>query len=151
MSIREQIKQSKNNALRSGNKKEKNVAQSILSQIDDYIIDNGLPRQIYPDDISEKVIKKYHKSIGKALKTIEDNGKGDCELADDYRFELEYCKKFLPNLLSDSQVKDIVIKELNKNNIKHLGQAVGHIMKNYKGLDGNVVKNIVKEVFNEPI
>ena len=68
MSIREQIKKSKNNALRLGNKREKNVAQSILSRIDDYIIDNNMPRQTYPDQISQTVIDKYFKSIKKAFK-----------------------------------------------------------------------------------
>jgi uncharacterized protein YqeY len=149
MSIREQIKQSKNNALRSGNKREKNVAQSILSQIDDYIIDNGLPRQTYPDDISKKVVDKYYKGIKKALKAIENGGRGDSDLAEDYRYELDYCRKFLPNTLSDKQVKDIIIKEVNDNNLTNIGQTIGHIMKKYKGLDGSVVKDMVKEVLNK--
>ena len=89
------------------------------------------------------------KVLKKRLKAIEDGGRGDSELANDYRYELDYCRKFMPNSLSNKQIKDIVIKEVNDNNLTNIGQTIGHIMKNYKGLDGSVVKDVVREVLNK--
>ena len=71
------------------------------------------------------------------------------EQADGLRCEVEYCAQFLPQGLSEDEVRAAVRKakaDLGTTDPKMAGRVVGAVMKEHKGrVDAGLVKRIVDE------
>ena len=93
-----------------------------------------------------KIIQKLAKQREEAATIYEQNNRQD--LADNERNELEVLNSFLPKMLTESEVEEIVTKtvaDLGATSMKDMGKVMGFINKTYAGqVDGSMVSRIVK-------
>ena len=93
-----------------------------------------------------KIIQKLAKQREEAATIYEQNNRQD--LADNERNELEVLNSFLPKMLTESEVDEIVTKtvaDLGATSMKDMGKVMGFINKTYAGqVDGSMVSRIVK-------
>ena len=93
-----------------------------------------------------KMIQKLTKQREESISIYKENNRAD--LADAEEKELAVLKEFLPKMLSESEIEDIVskvISDLGASSMKDMGRVMGYINKSYAGqVDGSVVSKIVK-------
>lgn len=93
-----------------------------------------------------KIIQKLAKQREEAATIYEQNKRPD--LADVERKEQEVLNTYLPKMLTESEVEEIVAKtiaDLGATSIRDMGKVMGFINKTYVGqVDGSMVSRIVK-------
>jgi uncharacterized protein YqeY len=95
------------------------------------------------------VIAAYKKSMAKAKLEFEKLGERGQEKAAELQFEIDFCAAYLPEPLSEQQVREAVraaIAELGASGPKMTGRVMGAVMKKHKGLvEAPMVKRLVGE------
>lgn len=98
----------------------------------------------------QKILRKEVKKIKDSIEQFEKMGRQD--LVEKEELQLEVLNSYLPELLSEDDVKKIVeskIKELGASSMKDMGKVMGVVMKELDGkTDGNTVKTIVQELLS---
>lgn len=93
-----------------------------------------------------KIIQKLSKQRDEAATIYEENKRPD--LAAIERKEQEVLNTYLPKMLTESEVEEIVAKtiaDLGATSMKDMGKVMGFINKTYAGqVDGSMVSRIVK-------
>lgn len=93
-----------------------------------------------------KVLQKMAKERRELVELYKQNNRID--LSDKEAKELEVISEYLPKMLSEDELKNIVentITELSATSIKDMGKVMGYINKKYAGqIDGSVLSNLVK-------
>ena len=93
-----------------------------------------------------KIIQKLSKQREEAATIYEQNNRLD--LAEGERRELVVLNTYLPKMLTESEVEEIVAKtiaDLGATSMKDMGKVMGFINKTYAGqVDGSMVSRIVK-------
>ena len=93
-----------------------------------------------------KIIQKLAKQREEAATIYEENKRPD--LAEGERKELDVLDTYLPKMLTESEVEEIVAKtiaDLGATSMKDMGKVMGFINKTYAGqVDGSMVSRIVK-------
>ena len=93
-----------------------------------------------------KIIQKLSKQRDEAATIYEENKRPD--LAESERKEQDVLNTYLPKMLTESEVEEIVAKtitDLGATSMKDMGKVMGFINKTYAGqVDGSVVSRIVK-------
>ena len=93
-----------------------------------------------------KIIQKLAKQREEAATIYEENKRPD--LAEGERKELEVLNTYLPKMLTESEVEEIVAKtiaDLGATSMRDMGKVMGFINKTYAGqVDGSMVSRIVK-------
>jgi len=97
------------------------------------------------------VVQHQAKQRKEAIEAYEKGGRE--ELAAKERQELEILNKFLPQQLSEEEVKKIVLEVvagLSDDDKKNFGKIMGSAMTRLKGqTEGNIVSKVVKEILAE--
>ncbi|PAU92721.1 glutamyl-tRNA amidotransferase [Aliifodinibius salipaludis] len=98
----------------------------------------------------EQTIEVLMKAVKQRKESIEQFEKGDRnDLADAEKDEVEIINSYLPEMLSEEEVRDIAkekIEELGAEDISDMGQVMGVLMQELKGkAEGSVVSKVVKE------
>lgn len=129
----------------------KNYIRNIKSRLSEFQVANGLDRTKNPSDEEMiSVISSQVKSLEKAISQFEKGGQIEGGLIDEYKLEIVYLKRFLPDESELSTNIESLVDEAIEQCGKNVGQVMGYIMKNHKGLDGKLVKTIVlKRIENE--
>jgi len=162
MSLKEKIQQDILNSL----KEKKELEVSVLRQLSAavlnkekekrYKISKEKPQmlgeelekesQLKDEEILEVIIfetKKRRESID-----LFEKGKR-VDLADKEKRELEILQKYLPEQISEAELKKIILEAINKTGakgIKDMGKVMAELMLKIKGkADGSLVSKIVKE------
>ncbi len=94
-----------------------------------------------------QILGKYAKSLKETIVIAEQNAKAD--VVEQTKKELAIVKEFLPEELSEEQVKakvQEIIASLGSVTIKDMGRIMKECMTKVQGVDGNVVKKIVGEL-----
>jgi len=93
-----------------------------------------------------KIIQKLAKQREESISIYKQNNRQD--LVDVESRELVVLNEFLPKMLSESEVEEIVAKtiaDLSATSMKDMGKVMGFINKTYTGqVDGSMVSRIVK-------
>lgn len=93
-----------------------------------------------------KIIQKLAKQRNESAEIYEQNERP--ELAENERRELDVLNEYLPKMLTEQEIENVVAKtivDLNVSSIKDMGRVMGYINKTYTGqVDGSVVSRIVK-------
>ena len=93
-----------------------------------------------------KIIQKLSKQRDEAATIYEENKRPD--LAESERKEQDVLNTYLPKMLTESEVEEIVAKtiaDLGATSMKDMGKVMWFINKTYAGqVDGSVVSRIVK-------
>jgi len=99
----------------------------------------------------EKILRKEVKKIEDSISQFTQMGRTD--LVEKETSQLEIIKKYLPELMSEEDIKVIInnkIKELNISGMDDMGKLMGAVMKETAGkADGNTVKNLVTQILTK--
>jgi uncharacterized protein len=110
--------------------------------------------EVRPNAITEQdvlsVIKKMAKQRKDSISEYEKAGRQD--LADKEKFELTVIEQYLPQQMSEEQVKQIVeqvVAEKNAADIKQMGAVIKEVMARTAGqADGKMISELVKAKLN---
>jgi len=107
------------------------------------------PNEILSDEESLNVIRKQVKQRKDSIEQFEKGNRQD--LADSERAELVFLEVYLPQMMSEEEIKGIAEAkkaELGITDKAKLGMLVGAVMKELKGkADGGDVKKVVEQLF----
>ncbi len=130
------------------------VLRMLLSAIKYYEIQKAVPagRQggVGYEATEEDVMSAIQKEAKQRRDSIEEFKKaGRQELADKEQKELELLQKYLPEQLSEEEIKKLVeeaISATGASSMSDMGKLMGNLMPKIKGkADGNLVSKIVRE------
>lgn len=137
----EKINQDVKNALKSGD----TICRSVLSMLKSSILNEAIAKKKKDeglnDDETISVIAREIKKTKEEISFLESNP----ELKEQRQKELEILGKYMPEQMSDDDIRKI-IKEIIKSGIIDTGAIMGQAMAKLKGkADGQVVRKIVEE------
>jgi hypothetical protein len=118
----------------------------LLSAIQYFEISKGKEYEASEQDIAQ-LISKEAKKRREAIELYKQGNRND--LAGKEESELEILKTYLPEQLSENDIRSIVeevIKETNASSPQDMGKVMGMVMGKLKGkADGGLVNKIVQE------
>ena len=145
MSLYNQIQNDMYSAMKSGNKEESNTLRTTLAKLKDKVIEKqqDLNRQ---EEI--KVLQTLVKQRKESIDLYEKGGRS--ELAEAEQKELEILNNYLPKMMDDSDIKNIVksvIDEFGATSMADMGKIMPEVMNRGKGLiDGKSAQKFVQEL-----
>jgi len=149
--VEDKIKQELNQAIKEKNEVVRSTLRMLLA-----VVINKEKEKSYKTskDVSltdEEVMDIISSEAKKRRDSISEFEKGDRQdLADKEKKELEVLQKYLPEQLSEDEVKVLVeeaIKETGVSDVKDMGKVMGALMPKVKGkADGNLVSKVVKDL-----
>jgi hypothetical protein len=145
MSLSEQIRKDMISSLKEGRKAQNQTLKMILATIKNAQLESS--EELKDTDI-EKILRKETKKIEDSINQYTQMGRDD--LVSKEKADLEIINAYLPELMSDDDVKKVVekkIDELGAQDMRDMGRVMGASMKELDGkADGNTVKNIVQQL-----
>ena len=151
MSLKKQIEDNLNEALKAKDKKTYPTLRLIVSAIKDAEIAGRSKGQkdIKDSDIIA-LLKKMIKQRNESCEVYKKAGR--TELLENENREIEVINKFLPNQLSEEETKKIceeTIKSMNATSMKDMGKIMGVLKsKHADSLDFSKVSSILKGLLN---
>lgn len=148
MTIREEMKSELIDAMKSGDKRRRDVIRQIESEVGLVKSAPGFDGEIN-DDVYEVVIGAYRKKMQKALDEYRSLGQGESDLANQLEFEIKYLEQWAPAAMGSIDTKALVDRTIADLGVagdpKAVGTVTGAIMKAFDGLDGRLVNQLVRE------
>lgn len=143
--LRDQIQKQAVEALKSGESKKANALRFLVSLIDKRAL------QLPPGEMSEaeevQVLRKELKNKEEAKAMFAQGGRED--LMTEQEAEIELVKTFLPQEMSEDQIREIV-KKVVADKDSNFGAVMGETMKLVAGqAGGELVSKIVKEELSQ--
>ena len=118
--------------------------RNIIGKLKAQRIDKG---EDLTDQECIQILQSSVKQLKDSIEQYEKGGRDD--LAKVEAFELKLIEKYLPEQLSEEEIRILVqktIKSTGAKSMQDMGWVMGSIMKNLAGaVDGKVVKKIVQE------
>jgi uncharacterized protein YqeY len=135
-------------ALKSGEKEKAGVLRFLISAIKNFQIEKRMQdKQYLPDEDIVLVLKRQVKQRKDSISQYEKGGRK--ELAEKEKAELAILESYLPEQMSENEVRKIVetkMAELGVSDKSGFGRLMGAVMKEVQGkTEGNLVKKIVEE------
>ncbi|MBI2614035.1 MAG: GatB/YqeY domain-containing protein [Candidatus Levybacteria bacterium] len=144
--LQEELKQ----AMLSRDVLKTSVLRLLLSAINYYEIQKGGAGYEATDEDVLSVIQKEAKQRRDSIEEFKKANRS--ELAEKESKELEMLKVYLPQQMSEDQIREIVketIREMGATTVAEMGKVMGSLMPKVKGkADGGIVSKIVKESLN---
>lgn len=151
--LKQKLQEELKNSMLSKNELKTSVLRLLLSAINYYEIQKGGAGYEATDEDVLAVIQKEAKQRRDSIEQFKNAGRQ--ELVDKETKELEILKKYLPEQMSNEEIKKLVIeaiKETNASSIQEMGKVMAALMPKIKGkADGGLVSRIVKEFFSSSI
>jgi uncharacterized protein YqeY len=131
-------------ALKAGEKAKMMGLRNIIGKIKAAQIDKG---ETLTDEESLKILKTAAKQLKESLDQYRKGGRDD--LAEKEAFELTLLEKYLPEQLSEEQIRQTVkniVKNTGSGSMQDMGKVMGATMQELAGsADGKIVQKIVQE------
>jgi hypothetical protein len=146
LSIKQDLADELKAAMRERDRNRIDVIRQINSEIERAVTAPGHDGTA-DDELYTAIITAYAKKMGKALAEFEGYGDRAAEAAAKLRFEVDFLSRWLPESLSEDELKAIVdatVEELGVTGMSAMGQVMGAIMKKHDGLDGTTVNKLVR-------
>lgn len=148
MNLSEKIRKDMLDAVKAKDVVKIDILKMVLASLKNAQIEKG---EELDENEQESILRKEAKKLKDAYQEYVEADRKD--LAQKEKDQLNILEEYLPKLMSDSEIKDFVIKkveELDAQGPKDIGKVMGAVMKELQGkADGTLVNNIVKEVLNE--
>lgn len=142
--LKEKLQQDIKDALKSGDSKKRMVLGMVLSAIKNKEIEK---RSELSDDDVVAVISSEIKKRKDSVEQFEKGGRP--ELAEGEKQEVEMLMAYMPEQMSEADVRNEVkkvISETGAKDMKEMGKVIGAVMAKVKGkADGQLVSRMVKE------
>ena len=147
--LHEQIKKEAQNALKERSASLLKALRNIIAALINEAVARGkTPSGILSDEEVISVITRLAKQRKESIEQFEKGGRK--ELAQEEREELGYLETYLPDMMSEDEVKKVVAAkkvELGITDKSKTGILIGAVMKELKGrADGALVKKVVEEM-----
>ena len=144
--LQEELKQS----MLARNELKTSVLRLLISAINYYEIQKGGAGY---NATKEDILSVIGSQIKQRRDSIEEYNKANRpELADKEQKELEILQTYMPEQMSEEEVKKLVdeaISQTNASTIQDMGKVMGILMPKVKGkADGSLVSNLVKQALN---
>ena len=145
MDLNEKLSEDQKTAMKSGDTLKIGVLRLLRTRIKERAVQK---RDDLSDDEIYKVIISEAKKRQEAIDLFEQGGRGD--LADREKQEIEFLRSYLPPMLSDDEVKALIleaIKEVEAKTPQDLGRVMKVLMPKVTGrTEGSKVNKLVKEL-----
>jgi uncharacterized protein YqeY len=153
MSVEQQLDDTLKQAIRDRDLRTANVVRMLKTRVTERTTARGFHGPV-DDALRTDVIAGYRKQLQKALAEYEKAGERGAHQAEELRFEIAFCERFLPRGLDEPAVRDLVRERIGALAIadaKQIGRLVGDVMKSHKGqVDAADVKRIAEELLGGP-
>lgn len=151
MSLQEQINNEIKEAMKAGEKLRLSVLRDMKSAFTKALTEKGrTPRDELTDEEAVGVIKRLAKQRRESIEQYKKGGRN--ELADYEEQELAILEEYLPEQLSEEEIRDIVKEKMNELDVEDksgMGKLMGAVMAEVgHRADGNVVKAVVDELLS---
>ena len=147
MSLKERLMADLKDAMKNKDKLRKDVITMVRAAIKQKEVDERV--ELDDSDI-ENIISKQLKEKKASIEEFKKGNRQD--LVDQTNDEIEILLKYLPEQLSDEELKEIIKKVIDENEItsmKDIGKLMKNVMPLIKGkADGKQVNVIAKELLN---
>lgn len=148
MSIKDELAEELQDAIRSSDRRRREVVREIETLASRKRSEPGFAGSI-DDDLYLEVMGGFAKKMAKAAAEYDGLGERGAEMAAKLRWEVDYLSRWLPTKLSEEETRAAVrdaLAELAVDDPRMAGKVVGHLMKS-KGddLDGALVNRVVRE------
>ena len=131
-------------AMKAGEKAKMMGLRNIIGKIKAAQIDKG---ETLTNEESLKILKTAAKQLKESLDQYRKGGRDD--LAEKEAFELTLLEKYLPEQLSEEQIRQTVkniVKNTGSGSMQDMGKVMGATMQELAGsADGKIVQKIVQE------
>ena len=131
-------------ALKAGEKAKTMGLRNIIGKIKAAQIDKG---ETLTNEESLKILKTAAKQLKESIDQYQKGGRDD--LAEKEAFELTLLEKYLPEQLSEEQIRQTVkniVKNTGAGSMQDMGKVMGATMQELAGsADGKIVQKIVQE------
>ena len=131
-------------AMKAGEKAKMMGLRNIIGKIKAAQIDKG---ETLTDEESLKILKTAAKQLKESIDQYQKGGRDD--LAEKEAFELTLLEKYLPEQLSEEQIRQTVkniVKNTGSGSMQDMGKVMGATMQELAGsADGKIVQKIVQE------
>ena len=132
-------------AMKSGDKEKANTLRNVLSKLKDRQIEK---REALTSEEEIKILQTLVKQRKESIELYEKGGRD--ELVAIERQEMEIINSYLPKMMSDDSIKNIVksvIESSGANSMADMGKVMPEVMKQGKGLiDGKTAQKFVSEM-----
>lgn len=148
MSLQEDIKKEMVEAMKAKDEIRLRVLRGLITLFtQELTATKRTPKDILEDD---EVLTLIRRSLKQRVEAASQFRSGDREdLAKNEDEEAEILKKYLPAMLSEGEIKKVVVGKIEQMKItdkKDMGKLIGAVMGELKGkADGSIVKKIVEE------
>jgi hypothetical protein len=153
MSLEATLREQLTAAMKAKDSKTANLIRMINTKIMERRTAKGFTGTV-DDALILDVIATYKKSMEKARGDYVNAGERGKAQLDEIDFEVEWCSKFLPQGLSEAELRDAVAKavaELPAKDPKMAGRVIGAIKKQFGDrADAQLVKKIADELLAAP-
>ncbi len=147
MRLKDRIKADIKDAMRAKDVTKRDTLRNLNAAIKQVEVDE---RKELSDSDVEAILSKYLKQREDALTQFKDAGRDD--LVAKEASEIEIVKTYLPEPLSDEELKELVqkiAKELNATAMKDMGKVMGAVKKEVGSrADGSKVNKFFKEILS---
>ena len=132
-------------AMKSGDKEKANTLRNVLSKLKDKQIEK---RGALSNEEEIKILQTLVKQRKESIELYEKGGRS--ELVSIEKQEMEIINSYLPRMMSDENIKDVVksvIESSGANSMADMGKVMPEVMKQGKGLiDGKTAQKFVSEM-----
>ena len=132
-------------AMKSGDKEKANTLRNVLSKLKDKQIEK---REALTSEEEIKILQTLVKQRKESIELYEKGGRD--ELVAIEKQEMEIINSYLPKMMSDDSIKNIVksvIESSGANSMADMGKVMPEVMKQGKGLiDGKTAQKFVSEM-----
>jgi uncharacterized protein len=150
MALKQTIQDDMKAALLSGDRFVGDVLRNLKAAILNEEVAQGKRDEGITDEEIEKIIAREVKKRNESIAIYEQNGRP--ELAENEKKEAEVLARYLPEQLSESELRSIVaakIEELDVTGPQAMGQVIGAVKQQTgSAADGATLARIVKEILN---
>jgi uncharacterized protein YqeY len=136
MPLEQQLTDTLKQAMRDKDQRSADIVRMIKTKIMERRTAKGFTGEV-DDALITDVISSYRKQLLKALEEFEKAGDKGQEQAEELRFEIQFCERFLPKGLDEAALTALVkerMAALGITDAKQTGKLIGDIMKTHKGL-----------------
>jgi uncharacterized protein YqeY len=149
MMMRDKLSDAMKDAMRAKDSRRLSTVRLIQTAIKDRdIAHRGAGKDPVSDDEIMQILQKMIKQREESAKMYSDGGRQ--ELAEQEREEIEVIRDFMPEQLSDEQVRDIcraVIDEIGAQGLRDMGKCISLLKERYAGqMDFAKASAIVKDM-----
>ncbi len=146
--LKEKISADLKEAMKAGDQNKLAVLRMVNAAISNRKIEvrakEGAERDLTDEEIIE-VLTKEAKKRRESIVAFTSGGRAD--LAEGESAELKVLEAYLPTLMSEAEIKDVVTKIVASLPVGEFGPAMKEVMKELKGkADASIVSKVLKEI-----